>query len=107
FARRTGRASQCLAASPDVLAHVVGLDVAQDGGLDSAVGKVHPRLVIGMAILRIAVVVLDLGEGKLYRLRIAVPGQEIDGRPSRISQFQQLGNLVESLAGGVIARVSY
>ena len=57
--------------------------------------------------MRVAVAVLDLGERKLYRLRIAMFGQEIDGRPSRISEFEQLGDFVESLTGGVIARVSH
>jgi len=60
-----------------------------------------------VTILRVAVVVLDLGERELYRLRIAMLCEEIDGRPSWISEFEQLGNLVESFTGGVIAGVSH
>ena len=55
LARGTGQRRQGLATPVDTIAHVVGLHVAQDSGLDSAVGEVHARLVIGMAILRIAI----------------------------------------------------
>ncbi len=60
-----------------------------------------------MTVLRIAVAMLDLREGEFHRLGIAVLRQKIDDRPARIAQLQQLGDLVEGLAGSVVASVSY
>src|SRR5271157_3078307 len=81
--------------------------VPQDCGLDPAVGKIHAAVIIGMAVLGIAVTVLDLCERKLHRLGISVRREKIDDRPAGISKLQKLGDLVESLAGSVIPRMSH
>ena len=59
-----------------------------------------------MAILRVAIAVLDLREGKFHRLRIAMRREEVDDRAAGIAESQQLGDFVEGFAGGVVAGVA-
>ena len=50
------------------------LHVSQHSRLNAAVRKINAAVFFGMAILRIAVAVLDLRERELYGLRIPVFG---------------------------------
>ena len=95
-----------LAAALNAFRHVVDFDIAEHGGLDAAVGKVGAALFGGMTVLRIAVAVLDLRERKLHGQRVAVLSEKVDDRAAGIAEFEQLGDLVEGLAGGVVAGVA-
>jgi hypothetical protein len=107
-ARRELRAAaECATALLDAAFHVVGFEIAQDGGLDAAVGEVHAVAVVAIAVLGIAVTVLDLAERKLHGLRIAVLREEVDDRATGVAECEQLGYLIEGLAGSVVAGVSH
>src|SRR5208282_6794110 len=103
-------------ASFDFGFEVVRLDIAQNRGLDSAVGKIKlraivqrmivPRLRLRLAELRIAAVaMLDLRSLKLHGARISMRRQSIKDRSSRIAESQQLGDFIERLSRRVIASV--
>ena len=86
---------------------LVNFDVAQDRGLDPAVGKIKARSCGTVALVAIPPVpMLELCGRKLHRRGIAVSGQPVDNGPARISQPQQLRNFVEGFAGSVVAGVA-
>src|ERR1700722_15886911 len=49
---------------------------------------------------------LDLRDLEFDGMRIAMRGESVDDRSSRITERQQFGDFVESLAGGVVAGVA-
>src|ERR1700688_421557 len=89
--------------------HLVNFNVAQHGSLDAAVGKVKARPISSgfcLAAPLPPIAVLDLRGWKLHRARVAMRSEPVDDRASRISQAKQLCHLIESLSGGIIARVT-
>src|SRR5579872_6793328 len=85
----------------------MSFDIAQNCRLDTAVREIEPWASVSWAkISLIAIAVLELRSRKLHRVRIPVGGKFIDDRSAGVSQRQQLCDFVESLAGGVIARVA-
>ncbi len=93
--------------SRNALAQVVRFRITQNRSLDAAVGKIHALFAFWIPVLRITVAMFDPRERKLHCLRIPMPRQEVDDRPAGIAKFQQLGHLVEGLAGSVVAGVSH
>src|SRR5439155_25681166 len=75
----------------DLSCTVVTLHPAQHGGLEPAETEVK----------RVAFHACDRESNAV---RIAMNGKSVDHRPSWISEAEQLGHLVESLAGGIVAR---
>src|ERR1700731_858507 len=91
------------------IVHLVNFNVAQHRSFNSAVGKIKARPVVFQFLrtaLLPAVAVLDLRRWKLHRARVAMRSEPVDDRASRISQTQQLRHLIESLSGGIVARVA-
>jgi len=89
---------------------LVRFDIAQNGGLDSAVGKIE----MGASIFGpgvwfydiVAIAVLDLRDLEFHGVWVAVGREAVDDGASRIAECQKLGYLVECLSGGVVARVA-
>ncbi len=82
-----------VAAGGDFVRHIVGFDPAQDGRFESAEAEVE----------RIA---FHFGEGEADGGGIAVGRQAVDDGAAGIAEAEQFGHLVESFAGGVVARLA-
>ena len=100
------------AAGFDALAHVVGFDVTQNGGFDTAEGEVEVwafggcgRFFVGSAGARGAGV--DWAEGKWNGARIAVGSECVDPGAAGVAETEQLGDLVIGLSGGVVDGAAY
>ncbi len=85
------------AASFDGGLHAVGLRVAEDGGLDAAEGEVEVRAGGG-----IRVAVLDRREGEGDGAWVAVRSEAVDPGAAGVAETEELGDLVEGFAGGVV-----
>src|SRR5271154_7033982 len=84
--------------------HVMGFDIAQNSGLDSAIGKIKAWAMIsppGISI--VAIPVLELRRRNLHGMSIAMSEKLIDDGSARISEPQQLRNFIESFPGSVVA----
>ena len=78
----------------------MNLDITKHRGLDAAEGegKSSGRRIRAVSLL------FDLGEGKGDGGGIPMSGQRIDPGTARVAQSQQLGDLVEGLAGCIVER---
>src|SRR5271166_136348 len=118
---RTGDFGQGLPARFDRTEHVMNFDVAQDGGLDPAVGEIEALaidlvfsgksffLILSSAFVYAmiaSVAMLNLSGWESNGLGIAVWCQAIYDRTSGIAEAEQLSHFVEGLAGGVVTRVA-
>ena len=93
-----------LAARGDGCGHVVGFNVAEDGGLDAAEAEEEWSFGGTPAVsMRFG---FDLREGEGYRLGVAVGGEVVDPGAAGVAEAEQLGDLVEGLAGGVVDGVA-
>src|ERR1700722_1629894 len=89
--------------------HLMNFNIAQHRSLDAAVGKIKARLVtffFGCAAPRPPIAVLNLRRWELHCTRVAMRSEPVNDRASRISQTQQLRHFIESLSGGIVARVA-
>ena len=87
-------------------------DVAQHGGLDSRKRKQEAGVELrygggagGLGARRLAGQMelgLDLREGERHGARVAVEGEGVNPGASGVAEAEQLGNLVEGFAGGVV-----
>ncbi len=48
----------------------------------------------------------DLGEGELYGVGVAVGGEVVDPGAAGVAEAEELGDLVEGFAGGVVDGVA-
>ena len=85
--------------------HVVGFDVAEDGGLDAAEAEEEwaLRRRAGRSRWRFG---FDLREGEGYGAGVAVGGEVVDPGAAGVAEAEQLGDLVEGFAGGVVDGVA-
>ena len=101
------------AAGFDARAEVMGVDVAEDGGLDAAEGEVEVRafvVLVGAFLLVMPsreVAVFDLGEGEGDGAGVAVGGEGVDPGAAGVAEAEELGDLVVGFAGGVVDRAAY
>jgi hypothetical protein len=110
-----GAGGECGAAGFDGLAHGVGLDVTEDGGLDAAEGEVEGRCVGGrcggfFVGHRDAFAVgagFDLAEGEGHGARVAVGGEGVDPWAAGVTEAEEFGDLVVGFAGGVVYGAAY
>ena len=120
FRRRRGRAAsrglgvgqlgERGAAAVDGWLHAVGLDVAEDGGLDAAEGEVEG----GAGVLGVAGLLVGQRDAGAVRARldrveleghgagVAVGREGVDPGATGVAEAEQLGDLVVGLAGGVV-----
>ena len=100
----------------DAVVHAVEFDVAADGGFDAAEGEVEARGVLvggerGLAGELGGGVAgglgFDLGEGEGDGFGVAVGGEGVDPGAAGVGQAEELGDLVEGLAGGVVEGLAY
>jgi hypothetical protein len=92
------------------------LEVACDVGADGVVRRLtrgphrpehrglEPAEREGVPIGAIALELVEHRPGEPVPPRPALARQPLDGRPARIAQPEELGHLVEGLAGGVVQR---
>ncbi len=99
-----GGCGDLLAAGGDGCGHRVRFDVAEDRGLDAAEAEEEGS--VGSSLAAAMDFWLDLGEGERDRVRVAVGGEVVDPGAAGIAEAEQLGDLVEGLAGGVVDGVA-
>src|SRR5256885_7029186 len=91
-----------------------GFDVAEDGGLDAAEGEVEVRAFAagwGLFVRRSTAIAmdarLDLAEGEGDGAGVAVGGEGVDPGTAGVAEAEELGDLVEGFAGGIVDRAAY
>ena len=67
------------------------LSLAADGALEAAEGEIQRTI-------------LHARSGEIVGAVVGAARQPLDHRPARIAEAEQLGDLVEGLAGGVVPR---
>ena len=108
--RLSGIGGERGAAGFDGGVHVVGFDVAEDGGLDAAEGEVEGRLSVRWPCCWRALIAdfgFDLGEGEGDGAGVAVGGEGVDPGAAGVAEAEELGHLVVGFAGGVVYGAAY
>ena len=93
---------ECGAAGFDSCGHGVGLDVAEDAGLDAAEGEVEAGGVRGRFVAG-----ADGAEVEGGGRGVAVGGEGVEPRAAGIAEAEELGYFVEGFSGGVVDGAAY
>ena len=93
-----GAGGEELLAGGDGGGHRVGLDVAEDGSFDAGEGEVEAGWSVGVGVLAGLDGVEVEGDG----FGVAVGGEGVDPGAAGVAEAEELGDLVEGFAGGVV-----